>query len=770
MKRQKTKWRFQNIATASCVFLLGGAWSAVPQEKPTIRVDLAGNAEAVENTVAGLLESGRPLGLIDTLWMDDLDAPGASGARPDEAKTQSEGGIAQPNPSQSPMLGPVKPREQEETAQQSTLIPWRPVEMAARPLSILPSAPPPVPSLKGSFRDFQLPNESRFWELHGLEMNSALKRAIARLGEHISGTSREKTSAFQFCDARRLTSARDPRLILTPDGISCLYYRWQTLLRERKAVVQKNVALKSQKKKHPGKKVSSKRGKKSAVATLAINSKKDFRSLAQYSYEQMLKKIEFKTEPAAMKAVGFALEESKDCSLTSVRAAVLRDLENLLPSDGIWRAMNQLYDATAACLDPKHEAFEVVNLRLALLNLDRGQLDRAASLLDVVLQGQALQDEHVALFWRGYLDSLQDQGKSLSGAVVSENKPAESSAVNSSSSKPRNTYWERLVDKYPLTLHALVVDEISGVDSFERYARRPSPQVSVYSGQEWNFENVSHLMAAIFMVHKGPAQMERISRLLDESGVQLSSFETAMFRVRIHDAGTHQRSMIKVISSSLKTFGSSYLCADLLELLYPVKFRNEIAQQASYIDPALVFSLIRQESSFNPKATSPVGAKGLMQVMPATAKKIEKRKNLDLYDPSTNIRVGSKYLHILRNHYNGDYPRLIASYNAGPNSVKKWDGRYRGRIPLLFADIIPFPETRHYVTGLMRHMYWYRSLVSHVKDTSGAVKIKWSWALVDVVPKAEQFGLKPGEVRQVKIEKLPWQDNASGKTNTASGK
>ena len=74
------------------------------------------------------------------------------------------------------------------------------------------------------------------------------------------------------------------------------------------------------------------------------------------------------------------------------------------------------------------------------------------------------------------------------------------------------------------------------------------------------------------------------------------------------------------------------------------------------------------------------------------------------------------------------------------------------------------------MTGLMRHMYWYRSLVSHVKDTSGAVKIKWSWALVDVVPKAEQFGLKPGEVRQVKIEKLPWQDNASGKTNTASGK
>jgi hypothetical protein len=53
-------------------------------------------------------------------------------------------------------------------------------------------------------------------------------------------------------------------------------------------------------------------------------------------------------------------------------------------------------------------------------------------------------------------------------------------------------------------------------------------------------------------------------------------------------------------------------------------------------------------------------------------------------------------------------------------------------------------------------MYWYRALVSHLKEAPGAVKIQWSWSLQDVIPKPEQFGLKQGEILQVKLEQLPW--------------
>jgi len=124
----------------------------------------------------------------------------------------------------------------------------------------------------------------------------------------------------------------------------------------------------------------------------------------------------------------------------------------------------------------------------------------------------------------------------------------------------------------------------------------------------------------------------------------------------------------------------------------------------------------------------------------------------------------------LRKQHKGDYSRLIASYNAGPNNTKKWDLRYRGEVPLLFADIIPFPETRHYVSGLMRHMYWYRALVSHLKEAPGSAKINWSWSLNDVVPQAELFGLKKGETLQVKLEPLPWMPTGMAQKAAADNK
>jgi soluble lytic murein transglycosylase-like protein len=597
---------------------------------------------------------------------------------------------------------------------------------------------PAIPSLKGSLNDFKLPSEERFWELHGLRMSPELSRGVDRLSAHLVGTAREKASSFKYCEQRKLTAAVQPNQILTPDGVACLYWRWQRLLKDKKSsevsVIKGSVHAKKSK------------GKSKKTATVEPNSVRGLQKLSALTYDNALKSIEFKSEKSALRAVQFALENPKDCRLTAVRAAMLRDLENFLPSSEVWKKMNELYAVTSPCLGPAHEAFEVVNARMALLHLDKNILSRAASLFEVSLQAKSLKDEHLLLFWRGFIDSLQAKDV-VQLAVTPGNQGV--------SVKPKNTYWDRLIDKYPLTLHALIADKMTGNDPYERYLQRAEPRVSVYEGQEWNLENVSHLMAAIFLIKGKKNELERLSRLMDEN-VDTLSFETAMFRLKIFESAHQQRSVIKIISQSVKKYGSQYLCSDLLTRLYPLKYRNEIAQQAAYIDPALIFSLIRQESSFNPKATSPVGARGLMQVMPNTARRVERKRNLDLYDPVTNIRIGSKYLHILRNQHDGDYSRLIASYNAGPNNTKKWEKRYNGKIPLLFADLIPFPETRHYVSGLMRHMYWYRELVSHLRETNGSVRINWSWALVDVVPRAEQFGLAKNAVAEIKLEPLPW--------------
>ena len=104
------------------------------------------------------------------------------------------------------------------------------------------------------------------------------------------------------------------------------------------------------------------------------------------------------------------------------------------------------------------------------------------------------------------------------------------------------------------------------------------------------------------------------------------------------------------------------------------------------IDPDFIHSVIRAESGYNAKAVSPKGAQGLMQLMPATAAKLGVRDSLD---PANNIDGGSRYLRELLLRYNGDAIKALAAYNAGPESVEKYQG------------VPPYRETRSYVARVI---------------------------------------------------------------------
>lgn len=139
---------------------------------------------------------------------------------------------------------------------------------------------------------------------------------------------------------------------------------------------------------------------------------------------------------------------------------------------------------------------------------------------------------------------------------------------------------------------------------------------------------------------------------------------------------------------------------------------------------ALVFGLIRQESAFHFEAVSSAGARGLMQLMPATAEKLAralklvfKRKNtLDVAltrDPSLNVRLGTTYLGDLLNEFNGSYVLAIAAYNAGPARVRKWlhdlgDPRSADVDVIDWIESIPFSETRNYVERVLEGVQVYR--------------------------------------------------------------
>lgn len=132
------------------------------------------------------------------------------------------------------------------------------------------------------------------------------------------------------------------------------------------------------------------------------------------------------------------------------------------------------------------------------------------------------------------------------------------------------------------------------------------------------------------------------------------------------------------------------------------------------VDPSLINAIIRQESRFNPLAESPSGATGLMQLMPATAKHVQKRmktKHVDLSDPESNITIGQAYLEELLNnkHVDGDLFSMAIAYNAGPGNLRRWKNSLPGKKDsLLFVESIPVAETRAYVERVMSSYWIYR--------------------------------------------------------------
>lgn len=140
----------------------------------------------------------------------------------------------------------------------------------------------------------------------------------------------------------------------------------------------------------------------------------------------------------------------------------------------------------------------------------------------------------------------------------------------------------------------------------------------------------------------------------------------------------------------------------------------------SGIDPAFALGVIRQESSFDTTTVSPAGARGLMQLMPATAAPLARKLGLPVSvpaltgDPRTNIRLGTAYLRQMLDQFGGSLPLAAAAYNAGPARVKEWlasngDPRAEGGDMIDWIELIPLNETRNYVQRVIENTVIYRA-------------------------------------------------------------
>jgi soluble lytic murein transglycosylase len=155
---------------------------------------------------------------------------------------------------------------------------------------------------------------------------------------------------------------------------------------------------------------------------------------------------------------------------------------------------------------------------------------------------------------------------------------------------------------------------------------------------------------------------------------------------------------------------------------FPTPYKQEVQQRAELtgLEPAFVYGLIRQESRFILDAKSGVGAAGLMQVMPATARWTARRIGMTNFKPAqitqrdTNIAIGTGYLKLVLDAFDGSMPLAAAAYNAGPSRSKLWRGQSGDPVleAAIWAENIPFGETRDYVKKVLANTVNYAAVLS----------------------------------------------------------
>lgn len=195
-----------------------------------------------------------------------------------------------------------------------------------------------------------------------------------------------------------------------------------------------------------------------------------------------------------------------------------------------------------------------------------------------------------------------------------------------------------------------------------------------------------------------PALVELITRLSEAGG-----YHQGLRLARLHFRDGLERGLEPVQPS-------------LWEVAYPRVYLPTIrAFSTSRLDPYLAAAIIREESQYDARAVSRVGAIGLMQLMPSTAQAVAQRNGSavsrdDLFDHETNIRFGVRYLDQLLGQFNGNIIHAVAAYNAGPPVVTRWISKFGDKDPDEFVEMIPYQETRQYVRRVLRSYREYRRL------------------------------------------------------------
>ena len=251
--------------------------------------------------------------------------------------------------------------------------------------------------------------------------------------------------------------------------------------------------------------------------------------------------------------------------------------------------------------------------------------------------------------------------------------------------------------------YPMVAAQRLGVEYPLRVDKAPRPEGSLLQGNAiarvrelmyWNMDNLARTEWAYLVASKTSSEQQMLARY---------AFEQDWWDLSVQ----------ATISGKLWNH---------LEERFPLAWDDQFKRftQDKQIPQSYAMAIARQESAWNPKAGSPVGASGLMQIMPATAQHTVKLYSIpgyvnssQLLDPQTNIQIGTQYLEHVYQQFDQNRIFASAAYNAGPSRVKTWLGNSAGRLDAVaFIETIPFSETRGYVKNVLAYDAYYRHFMS----------------------------------------------------------
>jgi soluble lytic murein transglycosylase len=303
--------------------------------------------------------------------------------------------------------------------------------------------------------------------------------------------------------------------------------------------------------------------------------------------------------------------------------------------------------------------------------------------------------------------------------------------------------FARLCQQFPHTYYCQLVRDQGGVlnssqteqdnTTVSTFATRPVAESVAVSAQynharnRADIEQQSAYRRAVELRALGLEQhaVRELAALTDRYGRDPEAL--AALSIMLNEVGAYHHALRLVRSrfrEKLERTGGE-IVDDLWRVAYPTGLIPTIQMSAvKGVDPFLVAAIIREESQYDWKAVSRVGAIGLMQVMPATANAVAQQHRLppvsreDLFDQEMNIRIGVRYVEQLLTQFSGNLVQTIAAYNAGPMVVRNWADTYSGRSEDEFVELIQYQETRQYVKRVLRSYKEYLRLEGKQKSVS----------------------------------------------------